>query len=107
MFEIIKHFLDMHLSINNIYIVYEDSLEHLSSMEDLTTFNLVYHLKQLKWQNDEITKYTNNEGIFKNFMNISSFLQKSGTWSISDVAYWTITIESLGFSFSVKNPLFI
>lgn len=97
----------MQISINNIYIIYEDSLDRLSSMEDLTTFNLVLHLKQFKWQNDELTKYTNKEGIFKNFMNISSFLQRSGTWTISDMAYWAITLESFGISFSVKNPLFI
>jgi hypothetical protein len=93
--------------VNNFYIVYEDNLEHLSSMENLTTFNLVFHLKQLKWQNDELTKYTSKDGIFKNFMNVSSFLQHSGTWNISDLAYWTITLESLGLSFSAMTPLFI
>ncbi len=40
-------------------------------------------------------------------MNIAKFLQKSGTWSASNVAYWNMTLQSFKISFSAGNPLFI
>lgn len=106
-FQIIKNFLDCSINIQNVFIIYEDNLDFLFSQEDLSSFILTLHLKQLKFENDQVTKYTDKEGIFKNFMNISAYLQKSGTWSLSDTAYWNITVESFNFSFSAGNPLFI
>jgi hypothetical protein len=106
-FQLIKNVLDCSINIQNVYIIYEDNLDFLYSQEDLSSFIVTLHLKQLKFQNDVVTKHTDKDGIFKNFMNISAFLQKSGTWSLSDTAYWSITLESFNFFFTIGNPLFI
>lgn len=106
-FQLIKNILDCSINIQNVYIIYEDNLDFLYSQEDLSSFIVTLHLKQLKFQNDVVTKHTDKDGIFKNFMNISAFLQKSGTWSLSDTAYWSITLESFNFFFTIGNPLFI
>ena len=106
-FQIIKNLLDCKISIQNIYIIYEDNLDFLYSQEDLSSFIVTMHLKQFNFQNDAVTKYTDKDGIFKNFMNISNYLKKSGTWTLSDMAYWNIGIESFSISFSVGNKLFI
>ena len=47
LFEFIKNFLDCKVSIENIYIVYEDNLDFISNKEDLDLerFNLNIHLK--------------------------------------------------------------
>ncbi len=52
-------------------------------------------------------KHSDKDGVFKGFMNVSSFLQRSGTWSISDTAYWNISMESFELSFLFGDPFFI
>ena len=93
MFELIKNLLDCTIKIQKIYIIYEDNLPHLLSNESLESVILMISFRQFAFSNKEITHDTDKKGIFKNFMNVSQFLQKSGTWSLSDTAYWNITFE--------------
>jgi hypothetical protein len=104
---LIRSLLDCRINIHNVLITYEDNLDFLYSQEKLTSFNVALNIKQLNFFNDVITKYTDNYGVFKNVMNISAFLQKSGTWSLSEIAYWSMTLGSLNFSFTIGNPFLI
>lgn len=107
LFELIKNFLDCSISIQNIYIVYEDQLPDLISYDNLEQLIIMISFQKFSFSNREITKDTDKEGIFKNFMNVSQFLRKSGTWDVSDTAYWNITFENLALTFQTDNPLFI
>lgn len=106
-FELIKNFLDCSISVQNIFIIYEDTLPDLATHENLEQFIVMMTFNKFAFCNREIVKDTDKDGIFKNFMNVSEFLKKSGTWSSSDLAYWNITFESFSLTFQTNNPLYI
>ena len=68
---------------------------------------MTLNLKELSFKVDNATKYTDDKGIFKNFMNIENYLKMSGTWSNSKLAYWNLNLESFKIHFSVGNDLFL
>lgn len=107
LFELIKNFLDCSVTIQNIFIVYEDTLPELISYDSLEQLILMITFSKFSFSNREITRDTDKDGIFKNFMNVGQFLKKSGTWSLSDTAYWNVTFESFSLSMQTGNPLFI
>jgi len=106
-FELIKNILDCSISIQNIFVIYEDNLPDIATHESLDQLVVMMTFNKFAFSNREITKDTDKDGIFKNFMNISEFLKKSGTWSLSDTAYWNITFESFSLTFQTNNPLYI
>ena len=106
-FTLIKHFLEINIAIKNITFIYEDNLENIFSNERIDTFITTITFREFRMQTDEVQKNTDKNGIFKNFFNIQSFLEKSGTWSSSNAAHWNITVENVSVSFSVGNPLFV
>ena len=95
-FEIIKNLLNTDIKFENIYIVYENNLDFIDNTEklNLKKFNLTLQLKQFQFKFDDLSKHVNSQGIFKDFINVAKFLQKSGTWSASKNAYWEMDIES-------------
>lgn len=106
-FELIKNFLDCTISIQNIFIIYEDNLPDLISQERLDELIIMLTFNKFAFSNQDITKHTDKSGIFKNFMNVSDFLKKSGTWSVSDTAYWNVTFESFDLTFQTNTPLYV
>jgi hypothetical protein len=106
-FEIIKNFLNCVIDIENIYIIYEDSQGFLKKNYEKENFIVTFQFKDFKFEMNDVKKNTNKDGYFKNFFNIASFLQKSGTWDASDIACWNIVAESFKISFSVGNEWFI
>ena len=105
--ELVKGLLNCDIVIENFYLIYEDSFNFISSTTSLPTFQLITQFKNISFKSDQITKHTDKEGVFKGFMNIGAFLTKSGTWNVSDMAYWTFTTEFVKVSFSTGNPFFI
>lgn len=92
LFDLIKNFLDCKVRIEKIYIVYEDNLDFIQSKKnfDLKRFNFNIFLEEFEFKIDDIVKHCNKDGLFKSFMNINTFLQKSGTWQTSKSAYWNM-----------------
>jgi hypothetical protein len=107
LFELIKNFLDCTVTIQNIYIVYEDTLPEIISYDSLEQLIVMLNFSKFAFANREITKDTDKDGIFKNFMNVGQFLKKSGTWNLSNTAFWNLTFESFQLSMQTNNPLFI
>lgn len=107
LFELIKNFLDCSVTIQNIYVVYEDTLPEVISYDSLEQLIVMLSFSKFAFGNRDITRDTDKDGIFKNFMNVGQFLRKSGTWSLSDTAYWNLTFESFQLSLQTGNPLFI
>lgn len=105
--ELIKHFLDIDIGIKNITFIYEDNLEFIYTKENLDTFITTVNFKEFRFKSQDPIKETDSQGIFKNFFNIKTFLEKSGTWSETRAAYWNFTIENISVSFSAGNPLFM
>lgn len=106
-FEIVKNFLGCKINIANIHLIYEDKMSFTKSSAKMENFILTAQFKEFSFKVDDIKKFTNKQGYFKNFFNIATFLKKSGTWNASDMAYWNIGLESFKVSFSIGNDLFI
>lgn len=105
--EIIKHFLDVDIAIKNITLIYEDNLEFIYTKESLETFITIVNFKEFRFKSGDVVQQTDSHGVFKNFFNIQSFLEKSGTWSETRAACWNFTIDNISISFSAGNPLFV
>lgn len=99
---LIKDFLDCRISVHKVYLIFEDNLDFLVSKQSLECFSLAMELQELEFKADEIDNYTKN-GMFKNFMNFRSFLQKSGTLSKSKSAYWNLHVKQFNVSFSLTK----
>ena len=106
-FEIVKNFLGCNININNIHLIYEDQMSFSKSSSRKDNFILQAEFKQFCFKVDDIKKYTNKQGFFKNFFNIAAFLKNSGTWNSSDMAFWNTTFSSFKVSISIGNNLFM
>lgn len=105
--ELLKHFLDVDIAIKNITFIYEDNLEFIYSKETLDTFITTINFKEFRFKSQDPIQQTDSQGIFKNFFNIKTFLEKSGTWGETKASCWNFTVADISTSFSVRNPLFV
>ena len=92
---LIKKLLSCRVTVGNVYVVYENNVDFLTSGGDLNLkhFNLTMHLKQLEFRSEQIEKYLDKDQVFKGFLNFGEFLRRSGTLGSAKDVYWAVQME--------------